>query len=55
MGDIQGLGLYYQKNTKSFVFGHFGGNQLQDLIKKYEDKNGNDLNFSNIRIISRRT
>ena len=44
---MEGLGLYYQDNEKTLIFGQFSANNLKDIIKKFEVKNDDNINFSN--------
>ena len=44
---MEGLGLYYQDNEKTLIFGKFSANKLKDIIKKFEAENGDNINFSN--------
>lgn len=44
---MNGLGLYYQCENKTLVFGHFVDNKLCELLEKYEDTA--DVKFSKLR------
>ena len=46
---MQGIGLYYQKSTKTSTFGNFAGNEIQSKIKKLTNPSIDDINFSKLK------
>jgi len=44
-GDMCGMGLYYQKDDSSYIFGNFQNNKLMEVTKKYENYASGTLNF----------
>ena len=47
-GDMSGLGLYYQLETKTHILGTFTDNKMAEQINKYEDTEVFDMSFSTL-------